>query len=450
MTICIFTGPTLPPAEAAKILDAEYLPPAAIGDVYQAAQKRPWAIGIIDGFFESTPSVWHKEVLWAMDQGIHVFGASSMGALRAAELAAFGMVGVGAIFEAYRDGVIEDDDEVAVVHGPPELGHMQISEAMVNIRATLGKATATGVLSPGTAAALIETAKALYYKHRSYSRLLADASARQLPDAELARLKAWLPTNQVNQKRLDALAMLRAIKDAHVAALPPKRPSYVFEHTILWDAVERQFGAGGIDDLAVAAVAPRNGIFDELRLDPALYDRLRRNATVRALSRRTAQDEGVEPTVDELQEATRGFSKRMGFRSAADLEAWLRARDLSRDHFMRLMGDEARRLRLDAAHAAAIDDALADELTLADAHVALQSRAGEKHAILGARGVEQPTLEDAGLSEAELIAWLLAESGREPGDADPAEIARQLGFIDKDDLLRAALREYCFRAWKDS
>ena len=60
MTISIFTGPTLSPVEAAQVLDAEYLPPAAIGDVYKAAQKRPWAIGIIDGFFESTPSVWHK------------------------------------------------------------------------------------------------------------------------------------------------------------------------------------------------------------------------------------------------------------------------------------------------------------------------------------------------------------------------------------------------------
>src|SRR5215470_9696953 len=166
MTVCIFTGPTLPRAEAAKILDAEYLPPAAIGDVYKATQKQPWAIGIIDGFFESTPSVWHKEVLWAMDQGIHVFGASSMGAQRAAELADFGMVGVGEIFAAYRDGLIEDDDEVAVVHGPPELGHMQISEAMVNIRATVRKASATGVISPATATALIEIAKALYYKHR--------------------------------------------------------------------------------------------------------------------------------------------------------------------------------------------------------------------------------------------------------------------------------------------
>ncbi len=450
MTICIFTGPTLPLAEAAKILDAEYLPPAAIGDVYRAAQKRPWAIGIIDGFFESTPSVWHKEVLWAMAQGIHVFGASSMGALRAAELAAFGMVGVGAIFEAYRDGVIEDDDEVAVVHGPPELGYVQLSEAMVNIRATVKKATAADVISPATAAALIEIAKSLYYKKRSYDRLLADASVRQLPSNELARLMAWLPKNLVNQKRLDAIAMLQAIKETHAAAVAPKPASYVFEHTILWDAVERQFGAGGAEDLAVTVASPRNGIFDELRLDPSLYERLRRDATVRALSRLAADDEGVEPTMLELQKATRRFRKRMGFQSAAELESWLRARDLSRDQFMRLMGDEARRLRLDTAHAAAIDDALADELALADAHARLQSRADEKHAVLGTRGVEQPTLEDAGLSEAEMIAWFLAECGQEPSDADAEQLARTLGFADKDDLLRAALREYCYRAWKDS
>jgi hypothetical protein len=71
--------------------------------------------------------------------GIPVYGAASMGALRAAELAQFGMVGVGRIFEAYRDGVLEpfdepfeDDDEVAVLHGPPELGHRAMSEALVN------------------------------------------------------------------------------------------------------------------------------------------------------------------------------------------------------------------------------------------------------------------------------------------------------------------------------
>ena len=134
MTIYIFTGPSLPPKDAQAELDAVYLPPVSQGDVHRVALKRPAAIGIIDGYFESVPSVWHKEVLWAMARGIHVFGAASMGALRAAELDAFGMEGVGAIYEAFRDGYLEDDDEVAVSHGPMEVGYPVLCEAMVNIR----------------------------------------------------------------------------------------------------------------------------------------------------------------------------------------------------------------------------------------------------------------------------------------------------------------------------
>jgi hypothetical protein len=45
--------------------------------------------------FDSTPAVLHKEILWAMDRGVGVSGAASMGALRAAELHWYGMVGVG-------------------------------------------------------------------------------------------------------------------------------------------------------------------------------------------------------------------------------------------------------------------------------------------------------------------------------------------------------------------
>ena len=56
--------------------------------------------------------------------------------------------GVGRIFEAFRDGVLEDDDEVAVVHGPPETGYLALSEPMVNIRGTLGRAEAVGVYQP--------------------------------------------------------------------------------------------------------------------------------------------------------------------------------------------------------------------------------------------------------------------------------------------------------------
>src|SRR5262245_64197472 len=104
MTIVIFCGPTLRAEERAPDADFLFLPPVRQGDLYQAVVKEnPRAIGIIDGYFDGVPAVWHKEILWALTNGIPVFGASSMGALRAAEMHVFGMRGVGWIFEAYRD-----------------------------------------------------------------------------------------------------------------------------------------------------------------------------------------------------------------------------------------------------------------------------------------------------------------------------------------------------------
>ena len=92
MSIYVFVGPTMGIDEASKYLDATFLAPVAQGDVYRIASQGARTIGIIDGYFESVPAVWHKEILWAMSQGVQVFGSASMGACRAAELHVFGMV----------------------------------------------------------------------------------------------------------------------------------------------------------------------------------------------------------------------------------------------------------------------------------------------------------------------------------------------------------------------
>jgi hypothetical protein len=103
------------------------------------------------------PTLARDEILWALNQGIPVLGAASMGALRAAELHSFGMTGVGRIFEAYRDGhlegwddAFEDDDEVAVIHAPTEAGGFPLSDAMVDLRDTLARAEAAGIIGRAT------------------------------------------------------------------------------------------------------------------------------------------------------------------------------------------------------------------------------------------------------------------------------------------------------------
>src|SRR4029077_13362678 len=92
MKAIIFAGPSLPPgARPVSEAGIEWRPPVRKGDVYRAALTHPAVIGIVDGYFEVVPTVWHKAILWTMAQGIHVFGGASIGALRAAELDAFGM-----------------------------------------------------------------------------------------------------------------------------------------------------------------------------------------------------------------------------------------------------------------------------------------------------------------------------------------------------------------------
>lgn len=242
MTICVFTGPSLSAKEARGILDAEYLPPVAQGDVYNAALKQPKAIAIIDGYFTNVPSVWHKEILFALWRGVHVFGGASMGALRAAELVPFGMQGVGWVFEAYRDGAIIDDDEVAVLHGPEEVGFPSLSEAMVNVRRTVAAAVAAQVVGETTGAALLDRAKALHFTKRTYDNIVeaaADLPATEF-GAEVAAFADWLPQGRVDQKRIDAIALLRLLHDRHDALQTPNAARFNFEHTTLWEELTRR------------------------------------------------------------------------------------------------------------------------------------------------------------------------------------------------------------------
>ena len=106
--VVAFLGPSLPAREARRLGPCRVLPPARAGDVLAVLPERPLAIALVDGVFETTPSVWQHELLLALDAGVAVFGGGSMGALRAAELAPLGVVGVGRIFRWYRDGKLMD------------------------------------------------------------------------------------------------------------------------------------------------------------------------------------------------------------------------------------------------------------------------------------------------------------------------------------------------------
>ena len=232
----IFAGPSLPPRLRSDDARLEWRPPVRQGDLYRAALERPAIIGVIDGYFEIVPTVWHKEILWAMQAGIHVYGAASIGALRAAELAVFGMRGIGRIYEDFREGVLEDDDEVAVLHGPEELGYPPLTEAMVNIRATFEAAVEAGVIDAAFGAGLTDIAKGLFYKARSCEAVLQAAAASGMPAASLGRLATWLPQGRVDRKREEAEAMLAAIRAHLDAGATALRVSWHMAETAAWRA----------------------------------------------------------------------------------------------------------------------------------------------------------------------------------------------------------------------
>src|SRR6185312_4256179 len=150
--IIVFLGPSLPLHKAQDILpQANFLPPAKCGDVLRIIRLKPKVIVLIDGFFERKAAVWHKELLFALESNISVLGAASMGALRAAELIDYGMIGIGKIFHAYHEKHLKDDDEVAVLHEVRKNNYHALTDAMVNIRATIDAAIKHKIIDINTA-----------------------------------------------------------------------------------------------------------------------------------------------------------------------------------------------------------------------------------------------------------------------------------------------------------
>jgi hypothetical protein len=224
--VVVFLGPSLKLERATTILSAVYLPPAKSGDLLLACRLRPRIIGLIDGYFGHAPSVWHKEILAALDRGIHVFGASSMGALRAAETDRYGMIGVGEIYQHYAGRELTRDDEVALLHAPESLGYQKVSDSLVDIRATLMLARADGTISEDQHDALLDSATATFFAGRDLAGLIEAHALGATSSAARAALLSFARRVKtgcaLDQKSRDAEDVLRAIAAFTSVAVPAR------------------------------------------------------------------------------------------------------------------------------------------------------------------------------------------------------------------------------------
>nr|WP_292391412.1 TfuA-related McrA-glycine thioamidation protein [Methanosarcina sp. UBA5] len=207
----IFTGNSISHEDARKILKANYQPPVRRFQLEKFVQKGYKVIGIIDGIFFDRAAVGHREILSALDAGVKVVGGASMGALRASELDTHGMIGVGKVYEWYRDGVIESDDEVAVSTNPDTFE--PISVPLVNIRETLEAAFASGLVSEEEHEGLLKLAIDTYYPDRSYFGLVKEGAKRGLiPEEKKKSVLDFCIGNEVDVKREDAVLVLETVK----------------------------------------------------------------------------------------------------------------------------------------------------------------------------------------------------------------------------------------------
>lgn len=225
--LTVFLGPSLPRREAQEILDSDIRGPVQQGDVLRALDAGASAIAIIDGVFRDAPTVRHREILWALSKGVPVYGASSMGALRAAELHTHGMIGVGLVYRWYRRFDLTPDDAVAVTHAPEQLGFAPLSDALIDIRRGLQKARRAGIIDKARHAQLVKTARAMPFE------------ARRLLDLDGA-----LAPYRATQKAADARALLclLAMHQSRSDWPIPQIPEPPIVHAWLDDLV-----AGGID-----------------------------------------------------------------------------------------------------------------------------------------------------------------------------------------------------------
>lgn len=448
----VYLGPTMPLADAQAILPgATFCPPAAQGDIYSLlGPDQPDAIAIVDGVFYQQLPVWHKEIIAALERGIAVYGASSMGALRAAECGAYGMVGVGAIFDAYAAGELVDDDEVAVAHDGPENGWRPRTEPMVNVRATVRRAVAEGKISDEAATRAIAVAKGIWFAERTRHGLLRALLESGAAEAEALRVAFDLA--YVDQKQLDAVSLLRLL-----AARSPGQ-----DRATAQVAACHVFLAFAERDRKVA----HDGT--ELRLEQiarhaALHERgfaeMRDRALDRILTNALAWVWDIQVTDDEIASEVRRLRVRLALSEDQSLERWLRANDVDADWLSDMARREAlaRRVR-DWAQIVRgkrlLVSPVLDELRLSGRY---EQVAADAAASARLRSALDPGLgwteeagddEDPGRAENRIIALLkdqIRATGWRP-DVPLTSYAHEAGFAELADLLDELVAAQAVRA----
>jgi hypothetical protein len=214
-TLHIFAGPSLPPGARGDLPggppELVWHPPAAHGDLLALDPGPSDGVLIVDGVYRHRPPIRHKEILALLRRGVTVAGASSMGALRAAELDQLGMIGYGQVYRWLSSGRLSSDAEVALTHGDADDGFRPYTIPLVSIRFGAGWLVRRSQLTAAEADAAVQLASDIHFSHRS-ERQLAEAGREAGLDRAVTLLLASLRTGKPGDvKELDARAAIASL-----------------------------------------------------------------------------------------------------------------------------------------------------------------------------------------------------------------------------------------------
>lgn len=323
--ILVYLGPSLSLDRAKEILPgAIYLPPAKQGDITSdLVNHNPVRMILLDSEIHQNLSPWHKELVYALQYPSvkAIYGASSMGALRAAELDYLGMIGIGQIYEWFRDGIIEDDAEVALNYSQSGSKYHALTVPLVDIRAGTEHYEREFPDQPVAKAArqFLKKMAGIYYMDRTIG--LCEETWNQ---------SCGVSFPQVPQKELDATEALTNFRRHHAKAIQKPSPE---DLTMFFQALyerDRRIRIKG-------AEVPQQHIDAYVILHNPEFERICWDSANQELALMLCDKLGVQISLSELARESERFQQKVGLKTTKEFDEFLSTNGWSRHEFDRVM-----------------------------------------------------------------------------------------------------------------
>jgi hypothetical protein len=337
--ILVYLGPSLSLKRAREILPgAIYRPPARQGDlVTDLIRYQPQRIILIDGVFRENLSVWHKEIVYAVQFPSlkAIYGASSMGALRAAECDHIGMIGIGQIYQWYRDSVTEDDSEVALNYTsretPEGTVYSPLTVPLVDIRAGVEHFKHEYPDKADRADSFFEAMQKVHYADRT----------------QKACEQCWSggtdgPFPRSPQKEIDAVHALNDFRSYRSCGLTVPEPKHL---SMFFQALFERDRRVEIADQQIA----QQHLEAYQTLHNPEWERVCWDSSNQELALLLCDFLAVTLTIDEINREAQRYQQKCGIETTADFERLLANNGWSRFEFDRLMIQNARIRKLQNA-----------------------------------------------------------------------------------------------------